>query len=159
MTKFTATLFISLGVIGFGLSACQQQTTAPSHRPQEVITVEGMPALGPYSPAIKAGGMAYISGVIAYDYEARAFAPPSIEAQTRLAFENLKAVLAASGCELNDVVKITVFLKNPSDMGGMSETYAEYFPDYKPARTTVPGVDWGRDNILIEIDAIALVPQ
>ncbi|MEE9348034.1 MAG: RidA family protein [Robiginitomaculum sp.] len=153
ITKITAVALI----IGFGLSACQVQDAPPQTR--EVITVEAMPALGPYSPAIKAGGMVYASGVIAYDYQAKTFGPPNIDAQTRLAFENLKTVLAASGSDLNHVVKITIFLKNPSDMGAMSKVYAEYFPGYKPARTTVPGVDWGRDDVLIEIDAIAQAGQ
>ena len=53
---------------------------------------------------------------------------------------------------------MTVYLKNPDDFAPMNKIYAPYFPNYKPARTTVPGVDWGRDDILIEIDVTAKLP-
>lgn len=135
------------------LSGCQAQSRAP-----EVVIVEDMPALGAYSSAVKAGGMVYVAGVVAYNPETQSFTPANIEAQTMQVFANLKQVLAAAGCDLEDVVKANVYLKNPADYATMNEVYSLHFPGYKPARTTVPGVDWGRDDILIEIDVIAKLP-
>lgn len=137
------------------VAACQPQIHASAI---EVIAPDNLPALGPYSPAIKANGMLYVSGTIAFNPETSSFAPATIEAQTHQVFKNLKAVLAAGGCTLEDSVKLTVYLKNPKDFPAMNVIYAQYFPDYKPARSTVPGIDWGRDNILIEIDVIAKIP-
>lgn len=135
------------------LSGCQAQPSAP-----EAVNVKEMPALGAYSSAVKAGGMVYVSGVVAYNPKTKSFAPADIEAQTMQIFTNLQMVLAAVGCDLDDIVKTSVYLKNPSDYVIMNEVYSLHFPGYKPARTTVPGVDWGRDDILIEIDAIAKLP-
>lgn len=135
------------------LSGCQDQSHAP-----EAVIVKEMPALGAYSSAVKAGGMVYVSGVVAYNPETQSFASADIEAQTMQVFANLQLVLAAVGCDLEDIVKTSVYLKNPSDYAIMNEVYSLHFPGYKPARTTVPGVDWGRDDILIEIDVIAKLP-
>lgn len=117
-----------------------------------------MAALGPYSTAVRSGGVLYVSGIIAFNPDTKSFAPANIEAQTKQVFANLEKVLAATNSDLNDILKITVYLKSPKDFPAMNETYATYFPDYKPARTSVPGVDWGRDDILIEIDVTAKLP-
>lgn len=114
------------------------------------------PALGPYAQAIEAGGFVFVSGIIAFDAEAGAFAPGEIGAQTRQTLDNLESLLAANRLTLADVVKVTVFLRSPADIAGMNAVYAERFAASPPARTLVPGADWGRDDILIEIDAIAV---
>jgi len=114
-------------------------------------------ALGPYSQATIAGGFLFASGVIAMDPKTGKLAGDTIQAQTRQVFANIRSVLAAAGASLDDVVKVTVFLKNPGDFPAMNEIYSEIFTDYKPARTTVPGVEWG-PGILIEIEVIAAMP-
>jgi 2-iminobutanoate/2-iminopropanoate deaminase len=114
------------------------------------------PALGPYSQAIAAGDFVFLSGVIAFDAGSASFAAPDISAQTHQAFDNLQSILQANGLSLADVVKVTVFLRDPADMAGMNAVYIERFGEHRPARTTVPGADWGRGDILIEIEAIAL---
>lgn len=136
------------------LSACSQE-----NGPLEptVISVPEIGALGPYSTAVKANGMLYVSGIIAYDSAAKQFAPPNIDAQTKQVFANLLMILAASESSLDDIVKVNVYLKDAQDMPAMNKTYATYFSDYFPARTTVPNANWGNDNILIEIDVIALL--
>ena len=136
------------------ISACH----GPKTNSIEAVTVEGMTALGPYSTAVKSGGVLYVSGIIAFNPDTKSFAPANIEAQTKQVFANLEKILAATDSDLNDILKITVYLKNPKDFPAMNITYATYFSDYKPARTTVPGADWGRDDILIEIDVIAKLP-
>ena len=137
------------------LGACSNEPQTPVNE-ITTISVDGMPTLGPYSQAVEANGFVFLSGIVAYDAKAGAFVAADIDTQTRQVFANLKQVLAASGLDLNDVVKTTVFLKNPKDFSRMNEIYAEYFAAHKPARSTVPGVNWGRDDVLIEIEAVAV---
>jgi 2-iminobutanoate/2-iminopropanoate deaminase len=115
--------------------------------------------LGPYSQAVAAGDLVFVSGIIAFDSTAGTFAAPEIGAQTTLAIANLETLLRANGLSLDDVVKTTVFLRNASDMPGMNAVYAGRFSARPPARTTVPGADWGRPDVLIEIEAIAVRRQ
>lgn len=137
------------------LGACSD-AQQPNINKIKTISVEGMPALGPYSQAVEANGFVFLSGIVAFDAKAKSFVAADIDTQTRQVFANLEQVLAASGLDLNDVVKTTVFLKTPKDFTPMNEIYAEYFDTHKPARSTVPGVNWGRDDVLIEIEAVAL---
>lgn len=116
-----------------------------------------LPALGPYSQAVIADGLVFLSGVIAFDPKAGAIVGGGIEVQTRQVFSNIKLVLAEAGASLADVVKTTVFLKNPEDFPAMNAVYETYFPAFKPARTTVPGVNWGK-GILIEVEVVAHAP-
>ena len=125
----------------------------------KTITADGQPSLGPYSHAVRANGLVFLSGIVAYNAKDKAFAPANIKSQTHQVFANVKSVLAASGSTLDDVVKVTVFLKNPEDFAPMNTIYATYFDGHKPARTTVPGVDWGREDMLIEIDVVAKAPD
>lgn len=115
--------------------------------------------LGPYSQAVAAGDFVFVSGIVAFDPATRTFAAPEIEAQTKQAIANLESLLVANGMSLSDVVKTTVFLRNASDMAGMNTVYAGRFVARPPARTTVPGADWGRPDILIEIEAVAVRPR
>lgn len=110
--------------------------------------------IGPYSQAIVANGFIFAAGQIAINPETGKLVEPDITVQTKQVLENLKAVLKAAGASLNDVVKVSVFLQNPKDFKPMNKVYATYFKDHKPARTTVPGVEW-KPGILIEIDVIA----
>jgi len=121
----------------------------------EIITGDNIPALGPYVPATVANGVVYTSGQIAFDATAGKIVGDDIQAQTRQALDNLSAVLEAAGSSLQHTLRVTVYLKNPADFPAMNEVYGEYFKDHKPARTTVPGVEWGK-GILVEIDAIAI---
>lgn len=121
----------------------------------EYIVSEALPSLGPYTPATAIGGLVFTSGQIAFDAEQGKLVGDDITAQTRQAMDNLKAVLEASGSSLENTLRITVYLKNPADFPAMNKVYAQYFPGDKPARTTVPGVEWG-PGVLIEVDAIAV---
>ncbi len=121
----------------------------------EYITGDNIPALGPYSPATVLGDLVFTSGQIAFSTKQGKIVEGDIMAQTRQALDNLKAVLEASGSSLDHTLRITVYLKNPEDFSAMNKVYAQYFPDNKPARTTVPGVEWGK-GLLVEVDAIAV---
>ena len=121
----------------------------------EVITGEHIPALGPYVPATVANGVVYTSGQIAFDAQAGKIVGEDVRTQTRQALNNLRDVLVAAGSSLEQTLRVNVYLRNPEDFPAMNEVYQEFFRDHKPARTTVPGVEWGK-GVLVEIDAIAL---
>ncbi len=143
--------FALLGLMAIALSAC----VAPARHGIKTITTPGAHVMGPYSQAVRAGDFVFLSGVIAFDAKAGKFVEAKIEPQTRQVFANINEILAAIRLGLDDVVKTTVFLKNPEDFAPMNVVYGEYFNDHKPARSSVPGVDWGNPNVLIEIDVVA----
>ncbi|HJX10871.1 MAG TPA: RidA family protein [Candidatus Binatia bacterium] len=123
---------------------------------REAIHTDKAPkAIGPYAQAIKANGLIYTAGQIPIDPKTGNFAEGGIAAQTRQVLENLKAVLAAAGSSLDQVVKATVFLKNMADFPAMNEVYGEYLGNAKPARSTVAVAELPR-GALVEIDLVAL---
>ena len=124
-----------------------------------MVSVDGFPTGRPYSSGVTANGMLYSSGTIAFIPGSTSFPPADIDVQTHQVFANLKKILAAAGCDWDDVVKANVYLKNPNDFAGMNAVYVTYFTGHKPARTTVPNINWGRDDILVEIDVIAKLPH
>ena len=107
-----------------------------------------------YSQAVKAGGVIYVAGFVAFDATGK-LVPGEIKEQTTQVLENIKAVLEAGGSSMADVVKTTVYLKNVKDFAGMNEVFKTYFPEDPPCRVTV-GVTLPLPELLIEIDAIAV---
>ena len=123
---------------------------------REAIQTDQAPkAIGPYSQAIKVGNLVYTAGQISIDPKTGNFVAGGINEQTRQVLENLRAVLAAAGSSLDQVVKATVFLRNIGDFAAMNEVYAEYLGDAKPARSTVAVAELPR-GALVEIDLVAL---
>jgi len=122
----------------------------------ETITTNAAPgAIGPYSQAIKAGGLIFCSGQIPIDPATGEFVSQEIAEQTEQVLKNLGEVLAAAGASLADVVKTTVFLADMNDFAAMNEVYGRYFSENKPARATVEAARLPRDA-RVEIDCIAL---
>ena len=119
-----------------------------------VSTKEAPAAIGPYSQAIKVGNMLFLAGQIAIDPKTTQMSTGSIEGQTALTLENLKAVVTASGLTMADIVSTSVFLKDLNDFAKMNAVYATYFKDKPPARATVQVARLPRDA-LIEISAVA----
>ena len=119
-----------------------------------VTTDRGPKPIGPYSQAIKANGFVYVSGQVALDPKNGEMMAGDIAQQTERALENLKAIVEASGTQLNHVVKTTVYLKNMDDFPAMNDVYARFFTLSPPARSTVQAVRLPKDA-LVEIDAIA----
>jgi 2-iminobutanoate/2-iminopropanoate deaminase len=126
---------------------------------REIISTDKAPkAIGPYSQAVRAGGLVFLSGQIALDPATGHLEGGDVKAQTRRVIENLKAVLEAAGASLEKVVKTTVFLKDMNDFVAMNEVYADYFGKIAPARATVQAARLPKD-VSVEIDAIALCKE
>jgi len=109
----------------------------------------------PYSQAIKAGGLVFVSGQLGLG-PGDAAITGSITEQTEQVFRNLTAILEAAGTSLDRVVKTTVFLANLSDFQAMNEVYARHVGENKPARSTFE-VAALPSGALVEIEAIAIV--
>jgi 2-iminobutanoate/2-iminopropanoate deaminase len=123
---------------------------------RETITSDRLPApKGPYSPAIRANGVVYVSGQGPVDPATGEAALGPIGEQTRLVLENVRLVLEAAGSSLGNVVKTTCYLHDIQDFAAMNEVYATFFPNAPPARTTIEAANLPL-GIGVEIDAIAL---
>ena len=121
-----------------------------------VIATAGAPAaIGPYSQAIRAGGLVFVSGQIPLDPETGQVVAGGIAVQTERALDSLRAILAASGSGLDRVVKTTVFLVDLGTFTEVNEVYARFFPHAPPARATVQVMALPR-GVGIEIEAVAL---
>lgn len=124
---------------------------------REIVKTGAAPAaIGPYSQAIKAGGMVFLSGQIPLDPKSGEMVAGDIQVQTRQVLANLKAVLTAAGGSLDRVVKTTVFLTSMDDFPKMNEVYGEFFSTTPPARSTVEVRRLPR-GAAVEIEAIALL--
>lgn len=122
---------------------------------KQIIATETAPkAIGPYSQAVVHNGLAFLSGQIPMDPATGQIVEGDVAAQTERVLENLKAVLAACGSSLGQVLKTTVFLKDMGDFPKMNEVYGRYFAENPPARATVEAARLPRD-VKVEIDAIA----
>ncbi len=119
-----------------------------------ITTDQAPPVVGPYTQALAAGPFVFISGQIPQDAKGQ-MVEGDIVVQTIQVIQNLKAILAAAGLTLKDVVKTTVYLADMADFKEMNRTYAEFFPDHPPARTTIQAAALAR-SAAVEIDAIAL---
>ena len=123
---------------------------------KKVIQTEKAPkAIGPYSQAIQAGNFLFLSGQIPLDPANGELIKGDIREQARRVLENLKGVLESQSLKMEDVVKVTIFLKDIGNFSRVNEVYATYFPSSPPARSTVEVARLPRD-VDIEIEAIAL---
>lgn len=122
---------------------------------QPIYTPNAPAAIGPYSQAVQAGNMLFVSGQIPIDPATGEFAGSDIATQTNRSLTNVKNILAAAGYSLNDVVKTTVLLADIADFAAMNAVYAEYFSENKPARACFAVKDLPK-GALVEIEAIAV---
>jgi len=120
----------------------------------EIITAKEAPAaIGPYSQAMAVNGMVYTSGSIPLIPETGELLNGGVKEQTELVIQNLKAVLAAAGCDLTNVVKTTCFLTDMQNFSAFNEVYAAHFTG-KPARSCVAVLALPK-GALVEIEAVA----
>jgi 2-iminobutanoate/2-iminopropanoate deaminase len=126
---------------------------------KSIVRTEAAPAPfqgAPYSQAIKAGDLVFVSGQLALRPGSSDLAGSTIQEQTEQIFANLRAILEAAGSGLDRLVKTTVFLVNLADFAGMNEVYARHVGGQPPARSTVE-VAALPSGALIEIEAVALL--
>ena len=121
----------------------------------KTIATEGAPkAIGPYSQAVAHGGFLFTSGQIPLDPSTGALVAGGIEAAVERVFDNIEAILSASGLALDDVVKTTVYLLRMEDFAAMNGVYARRFGNHRPARSTVAVAQLPKDAA-VEIDVVA----
>ena len=123
-----------------------------------VVRTEGAPAPfqgAPYSQAIAAGGLVFVSGQLALKAGDKEISAGTIQEQTEQVFANLGAILEEAGSSLARLVKTTVFLQNLDDFGAMNEVYARHVGSVPPARSTIE-VAKLPSGALVEIEAVAL---
>ncbi len=123
--------------------------------PKEINTDQAPAAVGPYSQAVQIGNYVYTSGTIPLLPDG-SMVEGGIKEQTRQIFANLKQVLAAADSSLANVVKTTCFLTDMNDFAEFNEVYAEHFPNFKPARSTVEVSRLPKD-VRVEVELVAYV--
>jgi 2-iminobutanoate/2-iminopropanoate deaminase len=123
---------------------------------QVVSAPDAPPAMGAYSPAIKAGNLLFVSGQIPIDPATGALIDGDITAQTEQVMRNLGALLRAAGVGFDHVVRTTVFLADMGDFAAMNDVYGRHVTAPPPARATVQVARLPRD-VKIEVDAIAVL--
>jgi 2-iminobutanoate/2-iminopropanoate deaminase len=121
---------------------------------QAISSAAGAKPVGPYSPALRAGALLFVSGQVPIDPATSQMVGGDIAAQTRRVLDNIGALLTAAGLSFNHIVRTTVFLADMNDFAAMNEAYGAYFTQPYPARSTVQAARLPRDA-RIEIDAIA----
>jgi len=121
---------------------------------RKAITAEGAAVVGPYSQAVRAGKLVYLSGQTPVDPATGTLLDGDVKAQTAQCFQNLFAVLQAAGLTPDQVVKVNVYLTDMADFAAMNEVYAAHFGQPYPARTTL-GVAALPLGARIEIELIA----
>jgi 2-iminobutanoate/2-iminopropanoate deaminase len=120
---------------------------------KSVITTSGAPgAIGPYSQGIRAGNLVFVSGQTPLDPD-NGTIPEGIVAQTKRGLMNVQAIVEASGCTMDDVVEVSVFLKDMNDFSAMNEVYKGFFDSPYPARAAVEVSRLPLD-VLVEIKVV-----
>ncbi|MCX5791695.1 MAG: RidA family protein [Elusimicrobia bacterium] len=122
---------------------------------KKIISTTNAPAaIGPYSQAVEAGGLIFISGQLPIDPATGAMAPAGIKAQTEAVLKNIDGILKAEGLALENVLKTTVFMADLGQFAQMNEVYSKFFPANAPARATIEVKALPR-AALVEIEAVA----
>ena len=122
---------------------------------KEIVSTTHAPAaIGPYSQAVRHGGLIFTSGQLPINAETGAM-PQTVEEQTKQSLENVRAILEAAGSSMEQVIKTTVFLHDMNDFAAMNGVYAGYFSEGAyPARSAVQVARLPKDA-LVEIEAVA----
>jgi 2-iminobutanoate/2-iminopropanoate deaminase len=129
-----------------------------SHHRQTVTAVGAPQAVGPYSHAVKSGGLIFLSGQTPIDPDTGKLVEGDIGAQTKRCLDNLAVVAAAAGASLDDAVRCGIYVTDMATFKHVNDAYGGYFGDAPPARSTigVASLPLGAD---VEIDAILAVPD
>lgn len=127
---------------------------------REEVRVEGVPQpISHYTPVVRAGRMVFISGMEPKDQNGATVGKNDVTAQARQVLENIKTCLSAAGATFADVCKVTVYVRNIRDRPLINEVRKQYFGDSRPASTLVEISRLANDDYLVEIEAIAYLPE
>ena len=138
--------------------AARPRRPASPHRQE--IRVPGMSEpISHFTHVVRAGNIVFVSGCVASDEHGRTVGGDDATAQARKALDNIKACLTAAGASFADVCKVTVFLKNIADREKVNVARREYFGAHRPASTLVEISQFVRPDILVEIEATAVVAK
>ncbi|MBQ6680256.1 MAG: RidA family protein [Lachnospiraceae bacterium] len=122
---------------------------------KEILNTEKAPAaIGPYSQAVAANGIVFVSGQLPIDPATGTFAGEDIASQTRQSLTNIRSILESRGLSMANIIKTTVLLKDIADFGAMNAVYAEFFTGDYPARAAFQVAALPKDA-LVEIEAVA----
>lgn len=145
------TIVLTMAVIATALS---QPASAAAFK--EIVATKDAPAaIGPYSQAVRAGGMLFIAGQIPIDPKTGQLNTGTDEEQVAQVLENIKGILAADGMTMDNIVSTTVFVRDLNNFSKLNAVYATYFKDKPPARATIQAARLPRD-VAVEISAIAV---
>ena len=123
----------------------------------EIIHTDNAPAaIGPYSQAVKAGNLLFVSGQVPFVPETMEIVEGDVKAQTRQSLSNVEAILKEAGADFSNVVKSTVFISDMNEFAQINEVYSEFFGENKPARACVEVARLPRD-VKVEIEVIAVL--
>lgn len=122
-----------------------------------IQTTKAPATIGPYSQAVEANGFVFASGQLGINPATGEFVEGDVQAQTRQALTNARAIMNEAGLDLNNVIKTTVFLSDMANFAAMNEIYAEFFSEPYPARSAV-AVKTLPKNALVEVECIAVRP-
>ncbi len=147
-------------VFALTLAAVALLTAAPhlaaAGAAKEIIATKEAPAaIGPYSQAVRSGNMVFVAGQIPIDPKTGQLNTGTDEEQAAQVLENIKAILAADGMTMDNVVSTTVFVRDLNNFAKLNAVYGTYFKDKPPARATVQAARLPRD-VAVEISAIAV---
>jgi reactive intermediate/imine deaminase len=125
---------------------------------EEIRAEELAEPISHYTDAVRAGDLLFVSGLVPVDGEGNLVGGDDVVAQTRQVFENMRAVLAASGCGFQDVVKVTIFLTDVDDRPLINPVRQKVFGNARPASTLVEVPRLAVEGAKVEIECVALVP-
>jgi len=130
-----------------------------SHHREE-YRVEGLPEpMSHYTDAVKAGNLLFVSGIVPIDADGKLVGEGDVAEQVRQVFRNMQLVLAAAGCGFDDVVKVVTFLLNIDDRPAINPVRMEFFGEARPASTLVEVSALAVPGALLEIEAVAAIPD
>ena len=137
-------------------SLCVLPNAAGAAGSKEIIATKDAPAaIGPYSQAVRAGTMLFVAGQLPIDPKTGQLNTGTDEEQVAQVLENIKAILAADGMTMDNVVSTTVFVRDLNNFAKLNAVYGTYYKDKPPARATIQAARLPRD-VAVEISAIAV---
>lgn len=134
---------------------CLLSLTVQAQNKQAITTTEAPAAIGPYSQAIEANGIIFVSGQLPIDPATGAFAPGDVKAQAKQSLTNIQKILEKAGLTMDNVVKTSVFLADIADFAAMNEVYATFFKAPYPGRSAMAVKDLPK-GARVEIECIAV---